>query len=153
MKLHRDITLYTTSALTPDGGLINGVGSLSIGLDHCQLNVKLILLCGETVLKVYHHILWQTLECYVLDSQQLWKGSLFMEEKYELDNDPAGTVRHPNRSWTMTERWLNQPFGYGSYWFVQPSFGYGSHTYVRIWSHFWAEPILDQKCLQGIRRI
>ncbi len=38
-------------------------------------------------------------------------------------------------------------------WSVRPPFGYGLHTYVRIRSHFGsAEPILNQKCLQGIHR-
>ncbi len=33
-----ELNILCTSALTPDGGLINGVGSLSIGFDHCLMN-------------------------------------------------------------------------------------------------------------------
>ncbi len=38
-------------------------------------------------------------------------------------------------------------------WSIRPPFRYGSHTYVHIRSHFGsAEPILNQKCLQGTCR-
>ena len=86
---------------------------------------------------------------------------------------PAGTVWRPNRSWTNIicsgpsqswtnpEPWLNgsctnlaDSFSHRSVMVFTGSFGHHSvmvHImYVRIRSHFGsAEPILNQKCLQG----
>ncbi len=95
-----------------------------------------------------------------------WKDSKFArviidpwDHEMTMHRTPAGTERRPNQSWTNIvsvqgrtnpEPILNQFWTNRMAWSVRPPFSYGSHTYVRIRSHFGsAEPILNQKCLQG----
>ncbi len=80
------------------------MGVLSMGLEHCHMGNTLkrnkSLECPThpgTLSQAYYHeymspcfesvVSHLTLELYVLDSQQLWNGFPFMEEKYEMDND------------------------------------------------------------------
>ena len=71
-----------------------------------------------------------------------------LQARYDVrtNSEPIIICSVPHQCWTKLEPILNQYF----LWLVRPLFGQGSHSYVRIRSFFGsAEPILNQKCLQG----